>query len=155
MNTAFSLLFGLRRHDLRAARTFINTMLPGASFLLRLGEFLVRALGQIFIAIPKALKTACFAHPVSRTPIWLAAGNPLANQPWAKNSRRRLPCQRRCSRHRRRLSPGPAAPMVVMGRYFAMVRDTVRPYLTRSVADLSAQQRAVLAEQFAARYSQS
>ena len=85
MKTALSLLFGLRRHDLRAARTFINTMLPGASFLLRLGEFLVRALGQIFIAIPKALKTACFAHPVSRTPIWLAAGNPLANHPWAKN----------------------------------------------------------------------
>ena len=45
--------------------------------------------------------------------------------------------------------------MVVMGRYFAMVRDTVRPYLTRSVADLSAQQRAVLAEQFASRYTPS
>ena len=45
--------------------------------------------------------------------------------------------------------------MVVMGRYFAMVRDTVRPYLTRSVADLSAQQRAVLADKFAARYTQS
>src|SRR5690606_29795995 len=38
---------------------------------------------------------------------------------------------------------------IVMGRYFTMVRDTVRPYLDRVRPDLSPFQRQRLAEQFA------
>ena len=43
--------------------------------------------------------------------------------------------------------------LVVMGRYFAMVRDTVRPYLDEVRADLSPDDRGQLARQFAATYA--
>ena len=128
MKTAFSLLFGLRRHGLRAARTFINTMLPDASFLVRLGGFLVWALSQIFIASPKALKIACFAHPVLRTPIWLAAGNRLANHPWKSDAT--FPTNADVVV----IGPGFTGAGCAYSRYgplFAMVRDTVRPYLDK------------------------
>lgn len=183
MKTALGLLLGLRRHDLRAARTFINTMLPDASFPVRLAKFLAWALDQIFVAIPRALKTARFARPVSRTPIWLAAGNPLANHPWADEPNAALPTRADvvvigagftgagCAYHWAKAGQGqmvvlemddPASGasgrnegLVVMGRYFAMVRDTVRPYLDQVRADLAVADRVALAEQFAACYAQS
>lgn len=79
----FGLLFGLRKHDLRAARTWINTMYPGAPVVVRWIRFVRWSLGQMWCTIPDALGDVTFAARVSRTPIWLAEGNPLENHPWA------------------------------------------------------------------------
>ena len=183
MKTALGLLFGLRRHDLRAARTFVNTMFPGNPLPVRLLKFLAWTLRQIFLTIPAALKTAHFTRPVSRTPIWLAAGNPLANHPWADDPDAALPKRSDvvvigagftgagCAYHWAKAGRGhmvvlemddPASGasgrnegLVVMGRYFAMVRDTVRPFLDQIRPDLTPQQRAKLADQFAAHYAAS
>ncbi len=183
MKTVLGLVLGLRRHDLRAARTFMNTLIPGVSFPIRLARFLIWVLHQSFVAIPRALKSTRFARPVSRTPIWLAAGNPLANHPWDDNPAAALPERvdlvvigagftgAGCAYHWAKAGQGHMAilemddpacgasgrneGLVVMGRYFAMVRDTVRPYLDQVRADLSPADRARLAEQFASRYAQS
>ena len=85
------LLCGLRKHDFRAAATWINTMYPGVSPIGRLVKFLRWSLWQMWCAIPDALCTATFAPTVSRTPIWLAAGNPLENHPWASRPDAALP----------------------------------------------------------------
>lgn len=85
------LLCGLRKHDFRAAATWINTMYPGVSPVARFFNFLRWSLWQMWCEIPNALCTATFARTVSKTPIWLAAGNPLENHPWANTPDASLP----------------------------------------------------------------
>ncbi|MCH2661827.1 FAD-dependent oxidoreductase, partial [bacterium] len=183
MKTALGLLLGLRRHDLRAARTFVATMFPGTAFVTRWLKFLAWVLRQSFIEIPRALNCARFARPLSRTPIWLTADNPLENHPWAAEPDAALPERTDavvigagftgagCAYHWAKAGRGhmvvlemydPASGasgrnegLVVMGRYFAMVRDTVKPYLDQVRADLAEADRAKLAGQFAARYAKS
>ena len=183
IRTAFGLLFGLRSHDLRAAATFMNTMFAGRSLPLRLAKLLAWALRQSFGAIPEALTTARFAMQVSRTPIWLTADNPLSNHPWANGPDAALPDQVEvvtigagftgggCAYHWSKTDGGPMAVLemddaasgasgrneglVVMGRYYAMVKGTVRPYLDQVRADLASDQRDKLAGQFAAVYARS
>ena len=184
LRVALSLLCGLRHHDLRAARSFMDTMYHGDAVPVRLLRFLAWALRQMLGDIPEALTTVTFAPKVSRTPIWLAWGNPLANHPWDSDSVARLPEKvdavvigagmtgASCAYHWSKLASGqsmavlemedPASGasgrnegLVVMGRYFAMVRDTVRPHLERVCADLTPARRGRLAEQFAAVYARS
>jgi len=140
-------------------------MFPGVSLPVRFVRFFAWALSQVFFTIPHALKSARFTRPVSQTPIWLAAGNPLANHPWANDPDTSLPTDADvvvigagftgagCAYHWAKAGQGrmlvvemeDAASgasgrnegLVVMGRYFAMVRDTVRPYLDKVRADLS------------------
>src|SRR6267142_1852512 len=78
----FQLLFGLRKHDFRAAQNWIRTMYPDHGLLVRLGRFGVWALDLMLVRIHHTRQWATFAAPVSRTPIWLAAGNPLENYPF-------------------------------------------------------------------------
>ena len=85
------LLLGLRKHDFRAAATWISTMYPGVSPVVRFFKFICWSLWQMWYEIPNALCTATFAKNVSRTPIWLADGNPLENHPWATNPSAELP----------------------------------------------------------------
>ncbi len=85
------LLCGLRKHDFRAAATWINTMYPGVSPVGRLVRFFRWSLWQMWCEIPDALGTATFAPSVSRTPIWLADGNPLENHPWGMDAKVKLP----------------------------------------------------------------
>lgn len=93
VRTVVRLLAGMRRHDLRAARTWINTMYPGASWLARYGKFLRWSLTQMWRQIPETLATTSFASPVSRTPYWLAQGNPWENHPWKDRPDAALPAQ--------------------------------------------------------------
>ena len=86
-----ALLGGLRRHDFRAAQSFMARMYPDQWWLVRALRFAVWAAGQSFGTIPIALRQARFQRPVSSTPIWLADGNPLANHPWVDSSQARLP----------------------------------------------------------------
>ena len=183
LKAACALLLGLRRHDLRAARTFMATMYAGEPWLTKVCRFAGWAAGQAFGAIPTALTQVRFQRPVSATPIWLAAGNPLANHPWEGDSRAALPDQvdavvvgagftgAGCAYHWSKQRGGrlvvlemgdPASGasgrnegIVVMGRYFAMVRDTVRPYLDQVRQDLTPAERHQLASQFAGVYARS
>ena len=83
VRVAAGLLAGVRIHDFRAPRTYIDRMYTGVSLPVKLLRFAGWALTQLFVAIPEALTTVTFDRPVSKTPIWLAAKNPLANYPWA------------------------------------------------------------------------
>ena len=184
LRVAVRLLCGLRTHDLRAARTFMKSMYSGQALPMRLARLLWWAAGQVFHHIPNALSTVTRDIPLSRTPIWLVAGNPLANHPWGDDPEARLPDSVEvavigagftgagCAYHWSRAAgagsmavlemddPASGASgrnegLVVMGRYFAMVRDTVRPYLREVRPDLTPEQQKRLAGQFAAAYVHS
>lgn len=89
----FGLLFGLRKHDFRAARTWVNTMYPGVSPLTKFMRFVNWSLRQMWCEVPDALRCATFAAQVSKTPIWLADRNPLENHPWVGDPAATLPEQ--------------------------------------------------------------
>ncbi len=140
-------------------------------------------LPQVFYVIPNALSSVSFARPISRVPIWLAEGNPFANYPWSTQPDAKLPeevqvavigagftgaaCAYHWAKHGKDTvvildmnDPASAASgsnegLIVMGRYFAMVKGTVRKHLDRTRADLTPAQRDKLASQFAAAYAKS
>jgi glycine/D-amino acid oxidase-like deaminating enzyme len=194
------LIAGLRRHDLRAAGTFVASMAPAAGWLARRAYFVQWATRQTFGVIPNALVEVSFVRPVSRVPVWLAEDNPFANHPWQAQPHAELPpaadvvvigagftgaaCAYHWSKQAIPLPPGlqgtsqrqgtaagslvvlemndPAGGasgscegLVVMGRYFGLVRHTVSAHLRRARSDLSAAQRDRLASQFAAAYVRS
>lgn len=184
LKTACALLLGLRPHDLRAAGSFMARMYPDQRWLTRVCRFALWAVAQAFGAIPTALGRARFQRPVAKTPIWLAEGNPLANHPWAGSGQEALPDRvdavvigagftgASCAYHWSKQKEGgrlvvlemgdPASGasgrnegLVVMGRYFTMVRDTVRPYLDRVRKDMTPAERHQLASQFAGVYARS
>ena len=177
------LLLSLRRHDFRAARTFMAMTFPDERPFVRLVKFTRWALEQMWSAIPDAMRHTRFADSVSKVPVWLKDGNPLANHPWASRPDAKLPevadtvvigcglagCA--AAYHWGRKAPaermlvaldmGDAASgsagrnegLVVMGRYYHMVVNTVLPYLEQARRDLPRQEQEQLAHQFAARYA--
>ncbi len=182
VRVAPGILIALRRHDFRAARTFANTYFAGRSFVGRWCRFVGWVLGQMFIAIPEAMAHASFASPVSRVPFWLIDENPWQNHPWKDEPGATLPERTdvvvigagftgaAMAYHWAKKAP-PDRPMVVlemddpasgasgrneglvvMGRYFTMVRDTVLAHLDRTRTDLDERQRDRLARQFATAY---
>ncbi len=184
LRVGLGLLFCLRRHDFRAAGTFMSTFYGGRVLPVRVLRMWGWALGQMFGEIPRALASVTFDKEVSRTPIWLAEGNRLANHPWEKDPQTELPesvdaviigagmTGAGCAYHWSKQADAETAAvlemhdpawgasgrnegLVVMGRYFAMVRDTVRPHLEKVRSDLDADSRTHLAEQFAAAYTRS
>ena len=177
------LLLSLRRHDLRSARTFARMAFPGETPLRRLVKFTGWALRQMWCTFPDAMRHTQFAGTVSKVPVWLKDGNPWENHPWAKHPDAELPgtadtvvigcglggCA--VAYHWGRKAPddrtlavldmgdpatgsaGRNEGLVVMGRYFYMVVQTVLPYLQQVRADLSPAQQEKLARQFAQRYT--
>ena len=180
---AIGLLKGLRAHDFAAAGSFMRRVYPNDGAVARLIKFADWALRQMFGAIPDALTSATFARPASKTSIWLSADNPLANHPWSASPDATLPREvevavvgagftgAACAYHWSKQSAGTMAVLemdeaasgasgrneglVVMGRYFAMVKGTVLQHLDRARTDLSPQQRDKLAAGFAAEYVRS
>ena len=182
---AFRLIAGLRRHDLRAARTFVNSAFPSAGPVAQWTQFALWAVRHTCSVIPEAVADVTFARPVVRAPIWLDAGNPAegANHPWRRSPTTELPAQTdvvvigagftgaACAYHWAKQNAGtmvviemsdPAAGasgscegLVVMGRYFALVRRTVRRYLEQVRPDLTPTDRDNLASQFGAAYVMS
>ncbi len=184
IGVAMGLLAGLRGHDFAAALSFMSRVFPDDGPATRLARFTRWAVHQMLRAIPDALATVAFASRVSRTSIWLSSDNPVANVPWAHNPRAELPreadvvvvgagftgaaCAYHWSKQRgtgsmivlemNEASSGASGRnegLVVMGRYYAMVRGTVERHLARARRDLSPEQRANLASKFAAAYSKS
>ena len=180
---AVGLLLGLRRHDLRAARSLMCRTYPNQSLPVRLVRFTAWVASQMFGAISSAMATTTFAKDVSRTSIWLAAENPLANHPWATDPGARLPedvdvavigagfTGSACAYHWSKQSGGTMAVLemneassgasgrneglVVMGRFFAMVKGTVLEHFNRKRKDLTPERRDRLASKFAAAYVKS
>src|SRR5258708_5916041 len=87
---ALKLLMDLRWHDLRASRTFMRRMFQGQSGF-SWTRFLRWLSFQSFVSIPDGLREVQWSKPVSKTPVWLAEGNPLANHPWSLNPGAQLP----------------------------------------------------------------
>ena len=177
------LLAGLRRHDLRAARTWIATMYPGKALPRRLYLFFAWALDTMWRKIPAALEWALFQTPGSRTPIWLTQGDPYENHPWAADDGAKIPAEAEVvvigagfvgsavayhwSKHGKAPlivlemngvasgSAGRNEGLVVMGRYYHLVYTTVGAYLERTRKDLAAAERDGLAHEFAAAYARA
>ncbi len=180
---AVQLIAGLRRHDLRAARTFIDTAFPTAGLVARWAQFARWVARHTFGVIPDALAGVTFDRCMSRVPVWLAEDNPLANHPWRTLPGAVLPeeaevvvvgagftgasCAYHWSKHaaQRMLvlemndpaggASGSCEGLVVMGRYFALVKRTVCRHLEQVRPDLAPAARDRLASQFAAAYARS
>ena len=182
VRVAAGLLAGLRRHDFRTARTFVDSKFPGQPWIVRWSRFLFWSLQQMFRDIPDGTQEATFARPVSLTPIWLADGNPWAHHPWSADAEVSLPENAdtvvigagftggALAYHGSKNAPAdremvmlemddPASGssgrnegLVLMGRYFAHVYRTVLPHLAPVRPDLAELERQQLARQFAAAY---
>ena len=183
IQTVFELIAGLRRHDFRAARTWINTFYPGRAWPVRLLLFLQWALHAIWVEIPETARWATLAKPLSRTPIWLADGDPFDNHPFSKEPAARLPEQvevvvigagmvgAAAAYHWSKLGTAPLVViemngvasgsagrnegLVVMGRYYYYVHATTLDFLTRTRPDLDEAARDRRAHEFAAAYARA
>ncbi len=135
---------------------------------------------QTFGVIPEALVGVAFARPVAKESYWLAAENPLADHPWSTRPDAKLPeqvdvvvigagftgaaCAYHWSKHGRGtmavLEMGEVASgasgrnegLVVMGRFFSYVKETVFNDLKRTRRDLTPSQREGMAIKFANAY---
>ncbi|MFP6753546.1 MAG: FAD-binding oxidoreductase, partial [Pirellulaceae bacterium] len=176
------ILLELRLPDLQAAGHFMHLQWGGLWGPLRWVNFFCWAVKQLLVEIPGAAADLQIPRPVSRTPMWLLDQNRWANHPWQTDPVAELPEEvdtliigagfsgAACAFHwARRNPPGrslavvemddPASGasgrnegLVVMGRYFKMVHDTVLRQLPTSRPDLDADQRHQLARQFARQY---
>ncbi len=183
LRIASGLIFGLRLHDFHAAATFMRKTFSNDIFPVRFFRFFLWSLRQVFIVIPEAMTTVNFEHKISRTPFWLITENPLANYPWSSQTEASLPnecevivigagftgagCAYFWSKHKAKSmavlemddpasgASGRNGGEIVMGRYFAMVKKTVSPYLEKFRPDLSHKERDQLGSKFASAYTKS
>lgn len=182
LSVAFRLLVELRKPDFQAAGTYVKARYAGSPFPLNWCRFVGWALYQMWVVIPATMEHLRLDKEVSRTPMWLAETNPLADHPWNDDPEASLPKEvetvvigagftggaaafhwsKKAPQNRRLVvldmddpasgSSGRNEGLVVMGRYFKMVRDTVQKNLLIVRRDLSADQRQRLASHFAYRY---
>lgn len=185
LRVALELLFSLRFSDLKTARIYANSQFSDYCFPLRWAKLVSWAWHQMWVSIPDSTRDIIIDKKISNTPMWLIDTNPLANYPWAIDSSAHLPQEVdtvvigagftgsalayhwacRAPEDRRLLvlemddpasgSSGRNEGLVVMGRYFKMVHDTVLEGLQRLRPDLDLDQRLRLARQFARVYCQS
>ena len=178
-----TLLAGLRVHDLRAAGTWIRTMYGEKYLPTRLFLFIGWALRTMVKEIPDALQRTRFADPVSKTPIWLGGPDPFENYPFSHQPEAKLPdavdvavigagfVGAGAAYHWSKMgntklivleqngvasgSAGRNQGLVVMGRHFYMVYETVNSYLKRKHPEMSAEQRDEVAREFATAYARA
>jgi gamma-glutamylputrescine oxidase len=179
LRAAASLLTGIRRHEFRSAGRLMQLEFEDQSWLMQRISFIRWSLRRIWITIPNTMPYVTIGSQVSRTPHWLEADNPLINYPWQNTPNARLPQevdtvvigagftgssaayfwsqQAPAGKQLVVLEMNEAASgasgrnqgTIVMGRYFAMVRDTVINYLPGVRSDLTLPQQKRMAEQFA------
>ncbi len=179
IRTFFVLLSGIRIHDFRAAKTLVRLEFSQYPFFIAWGKFFIWAFKQMWITIPNVMPWMSIRKPLSKEPFWLEAENPLENYPWKDNPDSRLPesvdtlvigagftgasaayfWSKKAPEERKMLvlemndaasgASGRNQGTIVMGRYFAMVRDTVKKHLRKTRKDLTEDQQNRLAEQFA------
>ena len=182
LRVALGLLIGLRKPDFQAAGTYVRKRYGDQPFVLRWCRFLAWCLYQMFVAIPGGMQHLTIDRKVSSTPMWLLDVNPLENHPWQKEPATSLPDEadtvvigagftgaalayhwsKKAPPHRLMVvlemddpasgSSGRNEGLVVMGRYFKMVRDTVLQNLGHVRRDLTDTERDQLSRQFASAY---
>ena len=185
LRVALELLLGLRPADLQTARIYADAQFAGHSLAVRWAKLVRWAWHQMWVSIPGVSGDLIIRGKISRTPMWLIDANPLANHPWESDPSARLPQEvdtvvigagftgaalayhwaRRAPEGRRLLvlemddpasgSSGRNEGLVVMGRYFKMVHDTVLDRLPSLRPDLNRDQQRRLARQFAGVYCQA
>ena len=179
------LLIGLRKQDFQAARHFVGLKWGGDPWPLRWLKFAGWALYQTWINMPLALHCLDISGKVSRTPMWLEDENPWEEHPWRDDESAEIPdtaevvvigagfpgsaaayhWARRAGADRRLVllemddpasgASGRNEGLVVMGRHFKMVRDTVGKSLRKVRPDLDAGGRRKLASRFAKVYCEA
>lgn len=176
------MVLGLRTHDFRAAKTWINTMYPGVGLTGRLCRFVCWSIRQMLVEIPESIEYASWQKPVKKKASWLEDPNPHEDHPWRNAPDAKLPesCHvavigagftgagaayhwSKIAENDRKMvilemedaasgSSGRNEGLVVMGRYYAVVYDFVLDSLKQTRTDLTAIQQDKLARQFAAAY---
>ena len=179
------LLIGLRKQDFQAAGHFMKLKWGEDPWPLRWLKFSGWALFQAWINLPRALHCLDISGRVSRTPMWLEDENPFEEHPWAGDESATFPDSadvvvigagftgsaaayhwaRRAPADRRLVllemddpacgASGRNEGLVVMGRYFKMVRDSIGKYLYEVRSDLDKPARKKLASRFAQVYCQA
>lgn len=176
----FELLLSMRQHEIRAARTWINTMYPEKTLVHRLRLFFTWSFKTIWETIPNSNNRVQFKDPVSKTPVWLKDKNPLENHPWGNSSNFKFPeradvvvigagfsgagAAYHWSKYGKKKmvvlemneaasgSGGRNAGVVTMGRYYYYVYNTVLKNLKKSRPDLSKKEKITTAHAFARPY---
>ena len=182
LQVALALVLGLRQPDFQAAGKYMTMRYGDQPAVLRWIRFVGWSLYQMFVAIPEGLQNLRIRGKVSPVSMWLADPDPLANHPWETDGTAQLPEEadtvvvgagftgaalayfwsKNAPDGRNMVvlemddpssgASGRNEGLVVMGRYYKMVRDTVRLELPRLRPDLGEDQRERLARQFAAAY---
>ena len=185
LGVALRLLVGLRSQDFAAAGLYVATRYPGRPFLVKWSCFVGWALRQMLVVIPNVTPDLTIARHVSATPMWLDDANPLANHPWQNDPEAHLPEEAdtvvigagftgaAMAYHWSKKAPvgrdlvvlemadpadgssGRNEGLVVMGRYFKMVHESVDEHLRKVRRDLGDAQRDRLAREFARKYCQA
>ncbi len=179
------LLLSLRAHDLRAAMVFMAHRFPNQVWPVRVLRFVRWTLGEMLTSLPRVLRHVTWSPSLSRVPVWLADGNPLANHPWSENPSAVLPAEvdtvvigagftggalaYHWARHADASrvmavlemddpacgASGRNAGTVVMGRYVAMVHGTLVAHWSTTRADVPEATRDRLAREFAVAYARA
>ena len=173
-------LLGMRRHEIRAAGTWMRKNYADRSLPVKLVLFTGWALKAMWKTIPDALSWVEFNDPVSRTSLWLRDPNPLENHPWRDDPDAALPAEAEVvvigagfagsgaayhwSKHAKAKmvvlemneaasgAGGRNAGVVTRGRYYHFVHSTVLKHLQRQRPDLSEAERIEWAHEHARPY---
>ena len=180
---AVTLLSNLRWYDITAAKTLMTKVYGDSNILMRIIKLLQWTIPHLFNSIPNAITLVEFSDNLSQLPYWLASKNPLENHPWNSNPQAQIPekvevvvigagftgaaSAYHWSKQRggnmtvlemNEASSGASgrnAGIVVMGRYFATVKNTVLTHIQKSRTDLNYDQQDKLSNKFASIYVQS
>ena len=185
LRVAASLLAGLRKPDLQAGGKYREIRFGKFHLLGRWWRFLAWALHETFVAIPNGTRGLTIDRRVSNCPMWLIDRNPLADHPWCNDPAAVLPAStntvvigagftggaaayhwaRRAPADRQMVvvdlgdpasgSSGRNEGLVVMGRYFSMVKQCMLNTLPQLRPDLDAEGQKRLAHQFADAYARA
>jgi len=185
LRVAVSLLAGLGKPDFQAGGTYMRMRFGHCSVMGQWWRFIGWALHQVLVAIPNGAQGLTFERRISSQPMWLTDTNPLGNHPWADTPDATVPESAdtvvigagftggSLAYHWAKHAPddrtmvvldmgdpasgssGRNEGLVVMGRYFKMVRDTVLKTLPKQRPDLDEESRNRLSYQFATIYSRA
>lgn len=172
----------IRISDLAIAKHYRQLRWGSCTRPIRVFRFLRWTLYQLFVNMPKTASSLSIAKNISTTPMWLRDPNPYRNYPWEEHPHRTFPDSvdtvvigagftgaasayhwaRRAAADKGMVilekddpasgSSGRNEGLVVMGRYFKMVKDMFQQHLPTVRSDLDSASQERLAHQFAHHY---
>ena len=91
IRVVLGLLISLRGRDWASARQLMNTRFAGYSTPMRMLRLLSWSFDVMWRKVPESMTWLSTASPLSTTPYWLTAHNPLAGYPWKSDAGAKLP----------------------------------------------------------------